>query len=176
MREYFMKTKRIGFSRWRVTDLDLAIQLWGDQEVTRLICAEGSFTQEEIKNRLQAEISNDELYDIQYWPIFELATKELIGCSGIRPFNIEEGRWEIGTHLRPKYWSQGYGFEASKAVIDYSFNILKVDTLFAGHHPQNQASEKLLKKLGFQSIGKSFYEPTGLFHPSYELVAKNRLV
>ncbi|MBE6011459.1 MAG: N-acetyltransferase, partial [Lachnospiraceae bacterium] len=33
-----------------------------------------------------------------------------------------------------------------------------------------KASEKLLTKLEFQYIGKHFYEPTGLYHPSYELV------
>lgn len=99
-----------------------------------------------------------------------METNELIGCCGMRPFKSEIYSYEIGFHLRKKYWGLGYASEAAKAVIDYSFTAFKADRLYAGHHPLNEASEKLLTKLGFQYIGKNFYEPTGLYHPSYELV------
>jgi len=45
MREYFIKTVRIGFSRWNNADFNLASQLWGEEEVTRFICSTGRFTQ-----------------------------------------------------------------------------------------------------------------------------------
>lgn len=170
MREFFMKTKRTGFSKWNNADLDLAAQLWGDKEVTEFICATGIFTKQDIIDRLETEINNDRLFHIQYWPIFELSTEELIGCCGIRPFHSEIHSYEIGFHLRKKYWGMGYASEAAKAAIDYSFTALKADKLYAGHHPQNEGSKRLLTKLGFQSIGKRFYKPTGLYHPSYELV------
>lgn len=170
MREFFMKTNRIGFSKWNDTDFDLADQLWGDKDVTRYICASGIFTKQDIISRLETEIKNDNMYRIQYWPIFELASGELIGCCGIRPFSPEERAYEIGFHLRKDYWGMGYASEAAKAVIDYSFVTLKADKLYAGHHPQNEASKKLLTKLGFRYIGDNYYKPTGLYHPSYELL------
>ncbi len=170
MRDYFIKTTRIGFSNWSDADLNLASQLWGENEVTRYICSTGKFTHEDITNRLNTEIYNYELYHIQYWPIFELSTEELIGCCGIRPYKSETHSYELGFHLREKYWGQGFASEAAKAAIDYSFHILKAKKLYAGHHPQNKASERLLLKLGFKSIGREFYTPTGLYHPSYELV------
>jgi len=168
LRDFFIKTKRIGFSKWNEIDLNLAIQLWGDKEVTRFICSTGIFTKEDIIHRLETEFQNEKLFQIQYWPIFELSTMELIGCCGIRPF--DRCSYEIGSHLRKIYWGMGYASEAAKAVIDYSFDVLKADKLYAGHHPQNGASKKLLSKLGFQYIEEKFYEPTGLYHPSYELV------
>lgn len=170
MRIFFIKTKRIGFSKWNNDDLNLAVELWGDKEVTRFICASGIFTKQDIIHRLETEIRNDKLFGIQYWPIFDLSTEELIGCCGIRPFDSEPQSYEIGFHLRKKYWGMGYASEAANAVIDYSFNHLSAHKLFAGHHPQNEASKKLLTKLGFRYIGKEFYKPTGLYHPSYELV------
>lgn len=39
-----------------------------------------------------------------------------------------------------------------------------------GHHPENEASRKILTKLGFKYLEKKYYEPTGLYHPSYELI------
>lgn len=171
MREYFIKTDQIGFSKWNVSDFDLAAQLWGDQEVTQFISATGMFTNQDIIDRLNTEIHNDKVFHIQYWPIFELAADELIGCCGIRPFKTDPHSYELGFHLRKKYWGRGYASEAARAAINYSFDVLKADKLYAGHHPQNKASEKLLMRLGFQYIGLNFYEPTGLYHPSYELGA-----
>ncbi|SMC16546.1 Protein N-acetyltransferase, RimJ/RimL family [Clostridium acidisoli DSM 12555] len=170
MKDFFMETNRIGFSKWKDTDLNLSIQLWGDQDVTRFICANGKFSNQDISNRLGTEIFNEKHYHIQYWPIFELASGELIGCCGLRPFKSEANSYEMGIHLCKKYWRMGYAFEASKLVINYGFTVLKAEKLYAGHHPENEASEKLLTKLGFRYIGKNYYEPTGLYHPSYELI------
>lgn len=169
IRKYILKTNRIGFSTWNDKDLELAVQLWGDIEVTRYICATGEFTHQDIVNRLNMEICNEKKFSIQYWPVFELITGELIGCCGIRPFKTEAYTYELGFHLRRKYWGLGYASEAAKAVINYSFEELKAASLFAGHHPENKASEKLLKRLGFQYVGEDFYAPTGLNHPLYEL-------
>ena len=69
--------------------------------------------------------------------------------GGLRPKNLEEKQYEIGFYICTKYWGKGYAFEAADAVIDYSFNKLNVSSLFAGHNPQNKASQHLLLKLGF---------------------------
>ena len=164
--EFFLKTDRIGFSKWSSKDVDLAELLWGNPEVTRYICASGIFHRDDIINRLNAEILHESVYKVQYWPIFELNTMELIGCCGLRPYKTNE--YEIGFHLRPEFWGQGYAKEAANAVIDYAFTVLKAKKLFAGHHPDNLASRNVLGKLGFSYVKDEFYEPTGLFHPSYE--------
>jgi len=166
-----MKTERIGFSNWSDCDFTLAHQLWGEKDVTKFICATGEFTENDIRNRLNIEICNGKDFHVQYWPIFEITTGELIGCCGVRPFKSKQHSYEIGFHLRKRYWGQGYAHEAAKAVIHYCFSKLNADKLFAGHHPHNVGSKKLLVRLGFQYIGDNFYEPTGLYHPSYEMTA-----
>ena len=166
-REYFLKTERTFFSKWETDDTELAMSLWGDKDVTRYISASGAFTKEEVLARLEKEIANQEKYQIQYWPVFDKETKELIGCCGLRPY--EEKVYEIGFHLRPRFWGHGYAVEVANAVIQYAFDNLEADALFAGHNPKNEASKKVLNKLGFQYVRDEFYEPTGLDHPSYEL-------
>lgn len=96
---------------------------------------------------------------------FFLTTKRI----GFSEWKSEDGKYEIGFHLRPMYWRQGYAMEVAEAVIYYAFSVLQAKGLFAGHNPNNIASSKVLLKLGFQYIGDEFYEPTGLYHPSYEL-------
>ncbi len=167
MRNFFMKTERIGFSIWEQEDIDLAKSLWNDPQVTRFLCASGVFTEQDILQRLDREIDNQAQYSIQYWPIFLLEDGDLIGCCGLRCYDMEKKIYEIGFHLRPKYWGHGLGSEAAKAVINYAFSQLGASDLFAGHNPNNLNSRKILERLGFHYIGDEFYEPTGLYHPSY---------
>lgn len=164
-REYFIKTERIGFSKWKKGDLDLAETLWGNQAVTKYLCATGKFSHEAIEKRLETEISNGEKYGVQYWPFYSLESGALIGCCGLRPHGEDE--YEIGFHLRPEFWGQGYAKESAKSIIEYAFDSLHTKSLFAGHNPNNVASKKLLLNLGFTYLNDEFYAPTGLFHPSY---------
>ena len=168
MREYFLTTERLGFSRWQEDDWDLAFSLWGDPEVTKHISANGTFSEQEIKVRLQKEIKNNELYGVQYWPIFQLQTNEHIGCCGLRPYDLEKGIYELGFHLKSQHWGKRYAYEAATAAIRYAFDSVKATNLFAGHNPNNVASKKLLEKLGFRYTHDEFYPPTGLHHPSYQ--------
>jgi len=167
MRVYFLKTERIGFSKWKSDDIELAQMLWGNNEVTKYICASGCFTSDEVKERLEKEIDCQTKFQVQYWPIFCLNTDALIGCCGLRPYNMEEGIYEIGFHLHPDYWGKGFATEAAKAIIDYAFDTIKVHDLFAGHNPNNLDSATILVKLGFHHTHDEYYEPTGLKHPSY---------
>ena len=167
-RDYFMNTNRIGYSRWKEDDLPLARLLWGDPKVTEYICASGVFSEEDIRSRLDLEIANGRTYGIQYWPLFDLVSGDLAGACGLRPY--KDRTYEAGIHLRPQYWHRGYGEEAMRAVIRYAFRELGAEKLFAGHNPRNTSSERLLLKLGFVYTGDEYYPPTGLYHPSYELV------
>ena len=166
-REIFLKTNRIGFSKWTHEDLELAKTLWGNPEVTKYICANGIFSEDDIQSRLNLEIENETNHRIQYWPIFELDLQEFIGCCGLRPYM--DGGFEIGFHLRPEFWKHGYATEAANAVIEYAFNVLNAKALYAGHNPANIASKLTINKLGFDYLGDELYVPTGLYHPTYIL-------
>ena len=169
MRDYFLTTERLGFSIWKKEDIELAVSLWGDPEVTKHISAKGYFDRREIEDRLTLEVANYEAYHVQYFPIFEISSGELVGCCGLRPCIGEDSVFEIGLHLRKEYWGKGLGFEAALAIIDYASEEKQVSMLRAGHNPKNIASRNMLEKLGFQYEADYYYEPTGLSHPSYVL-------
>jgi hypothetical protein len=61
--------------------------------------------------------------------------------------------------------------EAAQGALDYAWEKWRLSKVYAGHHPDNRASEKILKKLGFEFIENVFYKPTGLMHPSYVCMA-----
>jgi len=168
---YFLKSNRLSFRLWRQDDLDIATELWGDYEVTRLFDARGNWSREEVRKRLTEEIKTAKKYGVQYWPIFLSETHSHVGCCGLRPYDLPQGIYEIGFHIRSNHWRLGYAREAAMAVIDYAFNTLAVNGLFAGHNPRNSVSQHLLQQLGFRFTHYEHYPPTGLDHPSYALNA-----
>jgi RimJ/RimL family protein N-acetyltransferase len=167
---YFLQSERLGFRTWSEADIDLAMSLWGDPEVTRLIG--GPFSRGQVQERLSREMATMQSHGIQYWPIFLLVTGEHAGCCGLRPYKSEEGIYEVGVHLRKTFWGQGYAPEVVQAVIRYAFHTLGVKALFAGHNPGNAASRRVLEKLGFRYTHDEYYPPTGLDHPSYLLTVE----
>jgi [ribosomal protein S5]-alanine N-acetyltransferase len=165
--DYFLTTPRLGFRRWRGDDSILAYRLWGDRRATALIG--GPFSTEQIDARLQNEIATQAKSGFQYWPIFVLDTHQHAGCAGLRPYLQDPNVVEFGIHLLPEYWGQGLAEEAGRAVIAYAFSNTNARSLFAGHHPDNHGSRRLLAKLGFRFTHLELYAPTGQEHCSYLL-------
>lgn len=169
MSGYFLTSHRLGFRPWNADDLPLARALWGDAEVTRYIG--GPFDETWITERLTTEMDSANRLGVQYWPIFLLESGAHVGCCGLAtwPYSKVEGALQLGVHLRPAFWRMGLAAEASEAAINLAFETLRVPVLMAGHHPENLASGRLLKRLGFSYVEDVFYPPTGLMHPSWRL-------
>lgn len=166
---HFLASQRLFFRTWTTADAQLAVSLWSEPTVTALIG--GPFSAEQACQRLQREIELQATCGVQYWPIFLTSSTTFVGCCGLRPYRPEEAILELGFHLLPAYWGQGLAAEAASAVILHACYTLGARGLFAGHHPDNMASQRLLSRLGFRYTGDQYYEPTGRMHPSYMLAA-----
>jgi RimJ/RimL family protein N-acetyltransferase len=167
--EYFLRSERLGFRCWREQDLSLAMGLWGDPEVMKFIDLRGQLSEDQVQQILEKQIATEREHGIQYWPMFLLNRGEHVGCCGLRPYDAKGHTYELGVHIRSKWWRQGLAEEAASAVIEYGFEKLGAAALFAGHNPKNYSSRGLLEKLGFQFTHNEYYAPTGLEHPSYIL-------
>lgn len=75
-----------------------------------------------------------------------------IGGIGLR---IEEQfqHAELGYWLGVAYWGKGYATEASRELIRYGFEDLKLHRIFASHFKHNPASGNILRKLGMKYEG-----------------------
>jgi len=56
---------------------------------------------------------------------------------------------DLGFALLPQFRREGYAFEAASAVVDYARDIVRLDRVVAITNPGNDASVRLLEKLGF---------------------------
>jgi len=77
----------------------------------------------------------------------------LIGSMGISINNkLNEG--EMGFWIGVDYWGNGYCTEAAKSVLHYGFSIRKLDRIYAFHFSDNDASGRVLQKIGMKFEGK----------------------
>ena len=174
-------TKRLTFRAWVAeSDSELARALWGDSRVTELIG--GPFDEPAVAERLAAECQRFQDEGVQYWPVFLRDTESEsgfgphVGAVGLRRYSGDapsrtglSSVFEVGFHLRPEHWGKGLATEAAAAVLECAFTEINVDAVFAGHHPHNKKSPRVLRKLGFTFTHEEYYPPTGLMHPSYIL-------
>jgi RimJ/RimL family protein N-acetyltransferase len=60
---------------------------------------------------------------------------------------------ELGYWLGVEHWGQGFGTEAARAVIDFTFEEFDIEQLLAGARVTNPSSRNILEKCGFQWSG-----------------------
>jgi ribosomal-protein-alanine N-acetyltransferase len=91
--EYFLTTPRLGFRSWSDADLELAMSLWGDPEVTALFDSRGRLSREQVQERLTRELDSERELGIQYWPFFLREAGEFVGCAGLKPYDAASTSW-----------------------------------------------------------------------------------
>jgi RimJ/RimL family protein N-acetyltransferase len=60
---------------------------------------------------------------------------------------------ELGYWLGVEHWGQGFGTEAARAVIDFTFEEFDIEHLISGARVTNPSSRNILEKCGFQWSG-----------------------
>ena len=86
--------------------------------------------------------------------LFAIRLKSTGRLIGIIDFFVEpdskENACEIGYGIGSSYWNNGYATEAAKAFIDYCFNELGFDTVYASFFEGNEASKRVMEKCGMK--------------------------
>ena len=95
------------------------------------------------------KFENDEALN---FAITRRTDKHLIGGIGLRLDQKHENA-ELGYWIGKPYWNYGYATEAAKAVVAYSFEVLKLNRIHARRFKRNPASGRVLEKIGMQYEG-----------------------
>ena len=79
---------------------------------------------------------------------------QLIGGAGY--YRRRSGAAELGFWLGRPWWGRGYATEATRAIVRYGFQTRKVPGFTSSHFVDNWASAGVLRKLGFESVGRGY--------------------
>ena len=98
----------------------------------------------------QARLRKGESFD------FAIVHREqgvIIGTIGLGMEYKKDESMQLGYWLGKIYWNQGYCTEAAKAVLKYGFEVLELHRIFSRHFQRNQASARVLQKIGMKYEG-----------------------
>ena len=99
-----------------------------------------------------------ELHGFGVWAVEDKATALLIGHAGLEYIpNADDV--EIAYTLVKACWGRGYATEAADASLRYGFEALDLAEIYGLAFPANEASQKVMRKLGmaYQGITDRYY-------------------
>jgi ribosomal-protein-alanine N-acetyltransferase len=78
----------------------------------------------------------------------------LVGSVSIRITSPQHLRGELGFVFHPDVWSRGYATEATRLLLEFGREELRLRRVVATCHPDNVASARVLEKAGMQQEGR----------------------
>jgi ribosomal-protein-alanine N-acetyltransferase len=84
--------------------------------------------------------------------ITERESEALVGAIGLH-LEQRHNRAELGYWIGKPFWGRGYATEAAEAVIGFGFETLGLNKIHAAHFTKNQASARVIEKLGMAYEG-----------------------
>lgn len=159
-------TDRLVLRRFRLTDAEQAYENFGkDPLVGRYV----SFTpfdtlansHDAVRRHVWEYENNPDFYG---WAV--TLGGEVIGSIGLFDIDHDSETCELGYSIGSRWWGNGYGTEAAKAVVDFAILRLFAHRVQATHHPDNIASKRVLEKIGmkFEGIMRGAQRnPTGTY-------------
>lgn len=171
----YLETQRLILRKFEETDAERLFILDSDPEVMKYIgvppLSDISESENVIKMIQQQYLDNG----VGRLAVIEKESGLLIGWSGLKLITQEingyNNIYDLGYRFIPEYWGKGYALESAKASLDFGFNDLKAETIYAHAHSENDGSNHILRKLGFEKTGE-FTEPDGICF-WYELQHQN---
>jgi [ribosomal protein S5]-alanine N-acetyltransferase len=175
-----LETQRLILRELDFSDQKDLFEMDSDPEVHLFIGNNPVKSMDEITGVIQMLRAQYKENGIARWAVVDKITKECVGWSGLKYVNQSVNNvrnfYELGYRFKRKHWGKGFATESSIAVVNYGFENLKIDAIFAMTDPKNENSIKVLTKLGFHFLETFDYEgdPTNWFELKRKTWEANR--
>jgi len=112
-------------------------------------------TPEIVAAYLKQQLAEDARHDKQRW-VFAVEPHEvahLVGTVRMTILSREQQAADIGYFMDSDYYGRGYATEAARALLDFGFRELKLHRISATADVENQASWRVLERIGMKREG-----------------------
>ncbi len=144
------ETERLYVTQFTDGDLDNVYAIYGDPVVMQYI-------RPAISKVAAGKLLNDQLnsYGNPYYygrfSVLEKDSNRFAGNFVLRYTESIQGN-EIGYAFVPSSWGKGYATELTKGGLDFAFNEVGLDKIYAITNTQHLLSQKVLLKCGFHQL------------------------
>jgi ribosomal-protein-alanine N-acetyltransferase len=147
-----IKTERLSLRKIEELDCDNILFLRSDVTVNKFIERPENRKTRNKTDAIKFIKEINEAFDKNKsisWGITLKNNPKVIGTICLWNFSENKKTAEVGYDLDPEYQRIGIMNEALNSIIDFGFNKLKLDTIEAFTHKENENSKKLLAKNEF---------------------------
>ena len=154
-----LETERLLLRRWKDSDREPFAKLNANPRVMEFL--PGCLTRKESDQMVDRIESNFENYGFGLFAAELKETAAFIGFIGLHTATFQAHFTpcvEIGWRIAAPYWGKGLAPEGSRAVIQFAFERLKLESLVSFTAPENVASRRLMEKLGMTHDPKDDFD------------------
>ena len=160
--DIYVETERLMLRELQGTDAEAIFELDADPEVHRFL---GNAPLTHIDQAVPViQFIRQQYIDngIGRWAVIEKTSGALIGWSGFKlildSVNGHSVYYDLGYRFMRKHWGKGYATEVAKALLDYGFNEMNLEVIYAIADIENLASRSVLGKVGMVCTGTFIYD------------------
>jgi ribosomal-protein-alanine N-acetyltransferase len=148
-----LATPRLRLRRVEARDAPGLHACFGDPDAMRFWDLPPCRTMAETERIMRWLAKTSSPHDHLGWVIADKAHDRCLGMVCYHHREARNKRLEIGYIVAPAQQGRGHGTEAVQAVLDYCIGTLDVHRIQAFIDPENQASIRLVERLGFRCEG-----------------------
>jgi [ribosomal protein S5]-alanine N-acetyltransferase len=150
-------TPRLTIRRFRPEDRPDLHALQGDPEATRFVG--GPWAPAQTRETLERIVANYASTELEWLAVADRQTDRVLGVCWL---NELASRWcdalgwgpeiQLGYRYAREHWDKGYATEAGRAMLRRGFDELGLESIVAIVDVRNEASERVLQKLGMRQV------------------------
>ena len=162
-------TDRLLVRPWRLEEAPRVLDIQSRVEVVRWL-GDGEPVLmrdlEEARAKIERYAELSTTPPLGFWAVEVRGTGQVAGSVLLLTLpNDDHGEVEIGWHLHPDSWGQGYASEAASAVLAHGL-AQGLPEVFAVTHLDNWPSQRVARRIGMDDLGETdrwYDEPSRLF-------------
>ncbi len=144
-------TERLEVRRLDEGDLDAMFDVYGDEATMAPLGDDRVLDRGTCEDWIQKTLGNYDRYGYGMSVVVLRETGAIIGfCGIVHPGG--QGEPEIKYALHADHWGRGYGTEAVIGMLRHGADSLGISRTIATAHPDNLASQHVLRKAGFREL------------------------
>jgi len=149
MKDSVLKTKRLTLRKPRMSDAGKMLYMYQERHLSRVTRIPYPYTLRDAKEFLKRKTGKD---SCRFFITLN-ETKEIIGSMEFVEISRRDNWGNAGYLIAKKHRNKGYASEACQALLDFGFNTLKLNRISINHVEGNEASKRIILKLGAKYEG-----------------------
>ena len=151
MNESTLQTERTVLRMFTPDDLDALAAIFGNANVMKYLGLDCQpIPRAETEIAILSMIKHWKEKNFGRWAVVQKENNSLIGCAGFRSY---EDAAELFYILDEPFWGKGLATEIAEECLRFGFEEREFDRIVAFTRPGNDASRKVLSKIGMSFEG-----------------------